>query len=175
MLLPAPPYELLLTGDGTESPNRRCPIPSHYIGRRGLGLPFWGGVRPQELTIYLGVDLLYLAAKFHLVRDDIEELRCLQHQGWVICFGVRLPRSLVDRIFYGEPCLYWGELIRCQSDHDDYACHRGGVAMSGGDGTCSSTQVPICQACVGACGQVLSCLELNGSVIRGPPALRPFV
>jgi hypothetical protein len=26
-----------------------------------------------------------------------------------------------------------GELIRCQSNHDVYACSRGGVAMSGGD------------------------------------------
>jgi hypothetical protein len=48
MLLLAPAYELLLIGEGTEPPNRRCPISSHYIGRRGLGLPFWGeggGVR----------------------------------------------------------------------------------------------------------------------------------
>jgi hypothetical protein len=33
------------------------------------------------------------------------------------------------------------ELIRCQSDHDDYACPRGGVAMSGGDGTDFSNRV----------------------------------
>jgi hypothetical protein len=29
-----------------------------------------------------------------------------------------------------------------QGDHDDYACSCGGVDMSGGDGTGSSTQVP---------------------------------
>jgi hypothetical protein len=34
-----------------------------------------------------------------------------------------------------------GGLIRCQSDHDDYACSCGRVAMSGGDGTDSSTRV----------------------------------
>jgi hypothetical protein len=35
----------------------------------------------------------------------------------------------------GGPRLYWGELIRCQSDHDDYMCSHGEVAMSGSDGT----------------------------------------
>jgi hypothetical protein len=35
------------------------------------------------------------------------------------------------------------ELIRCQSDHDDYVCSHGGVAMSAGDGMNSNTQVPI--------------------------------
>jgi hypothetical protein len=39
----------------------------------------------------------------------------------------------VDKICYGESHLYRGELIRCQSDHNDYACSHGVVAMSGGD------------------------------------------
>jgi hypothetical protein len=47
----------------------------------------------------------------------------------------------VDRIFYREPQLYWGELIRCQSDHDDYACFCGGVVMSDSDGMDSNTQM----------------------------------
>jgi hypothetical protein len=47
----------------------------------------------------------------------------------------------------GGPDLLWrtpplsGELIRCQSDHGDYACSHGGVAMSCGDGMDSSSQV----------------------------------
>jgi hypothetical protein len=45
--------------------------------------------------------------------------------------------------FYGEPRLYRGDLIRCQNDHDNYVCSREGVAMSGGDETCFSTQVSI--------------------------------
>jgi hypothetical protein len=49
----------------------------------------------------------------------------------------------VDWIFYGEPHLYWDELIRCQSDHDDYAYSRGVVAMLGSNGSDSLTQVPI--------------------------------
>jgi hypothetical protein len=49
----------------------------------------------------------------------------------------------VDQIFHGEPCLYQGKLIRYQSDYDNYACSRGGVAMSGGDRMGSSTRVPI--------------------------------
>jgi hypothetical protein len=74
--------------------------------------------------------------------------------GLIICFGA-------DRI-------YRGELIRCQSDHDEYVCSRGGVAMSGSDGTDTSTQVTVCQVRVGACGQVLSILALNGFATRGP-------
>jgi hypothetical protein len=46
-------------------------------------------------------------------------------------------------MFYIEPRLYQGELIRCQSVHGDYTCSCGGVAISSGDGTDSSTQVPI--------------------------------
>jgi hypothetical protein len=45
----------------------------------------------------------------------------------------------MDQIFHGETRPYQGELIRCQSDHDDYAYFCGGVAMSGGDGTGPST------------------------------------
>jgi hypothetical protein len=51
---------------------------------------------------------------------------------------------LVDQIFYGEPRLYWGELIRCQSEHGNYVCSHGGVAVLGSDGTDSITQVPVC-------------------------------
>jgi hypothetical protein len=40
------------------------------------------------------------------------------------------------------PMARGGGVIRCQGDHDAYACSLGGVAMSGGDGTDSSTQVP---------------------------------
>jgi hypothetical protein len=43
---------------------------------------------------------------------------------WSICGGTRLHQ---------------GELIRCQSDHDDYACSHGEVVVSGGDGTNLST------------------------------------
>jgi hypothetical protein len=71
----------------------------------------------------------------------------------------------VARIFYGEAHLYQGKLIQCQSYHGDYACSRGGVAMSGGDGTCSRTQVLVCHVHVGACGYVLSCLTLNDTDI----------
>jgi hypothetical protein len=37
--------------------------------------------------------------------------------------------------------------------------------MSGGDGTCSRTQVLVCHVHVGACGYVLSCLTLNDTAI----------
>jgi hypothetical protein len=40
-----------------------------------------------------------------------------------------------------EGCLYRGELIRCQSDYDNYACSHAKVAMSSGDGMGPSTQV----------------------------------
>jgi hypothetical protein len=49
----------------------------------------------------------------------------------------------------GGPDLLWrtpplsGELIRCQSDHSDYACPRGGVAMSSGDGNIRTHKTPI--------------------------------
>jgi hypothetical protein len=48
----------------------------------------------------------------------------------------------MDRILCGEAYFYQGMFIRCQSYHDDYACYCGGVAMSGGDGMDSNTQVP---------------------------------
>jgi hypothetical protein len=35
------------------------------------------------------------------------------------------------------------ELIRCQSDHDDYRYSHGGVTMSDGDGMNVSTRVPV--------------------------------
>jgi hypothetical protein len=37
--------------------------------------------------------------------------------------------------------------------------------MSVGDRMDSSTRVPVCQVCMGACGYVLSCLALNCMVI----------
>jgi hypothetical protein len=46
-----------------------------------------------------------------------------------------------DRIFYREPQLYQGEIIRCQSDHGDYACSHRGVVMSDSDGMDSGTQM----------------------------------
>jgi hypothetical protein len=49
----------------------------------------------------------------------------------------------VDQIPYGEAHLYHGELIRCQSDHIDYACSCRRVGMSGGDRMDSSTLVPV--------------------------------
>jgi hypothetical protein len=39
--------------------------------------------------------------------------------------------------------LYRRELIRYQSDHDDYACSHSKVAMPGSDGMGLSTRVPI--------------------------------
>jgi hypothetical protein len=54
-----------------------------------------------------------------------------------------VAQSLVGWIPYGEALLYQGELIRYQSDHDDYVCSCERVAMLGGDGTDSSTRVPI--------------------------------
>jgi hypothetical protein len=49
----------------------------------------------------------------------------------------------MDQTFHGETHPYRGEIIRCQSDHDDYACSRGEVAMSGGDEMGPCTRVPI--------------------------------
>jgi hypothetical protein len=59
MLLPTLVCKLWLIGGGTGTPDRRCPIPSHYIGWCGLGLPFLGGggVRPPGRTIYFGASL----------------------------------------------------------------------------------------------------------------------
>jgi hypothetical protein len=74
----------------------------------------------------------------------------------------------VDRIFDGEPHLYWDELIRCQSDHDDYVYSRGVVVMLGSNGSDSITQVLIVRHAWGVCGYVFSCLALNDIVIRGP-------
>jgi hypothetical protein len=62
----------------------------------------------------------------------------------------------VDQIFHGGPHPYRGELIRCQSDHGNYVCPYGGVAMSGGDEMDSSTRVPVSRTtCVFA---IMSCL-----------------
>jgi hypothetical protein len=49
----------------------------------------------------------------------------------------------VNWVLDGEPRLYRGKLIRCQSDHDDYAYSRGEVVMSSGDGMGSTTPVPV--------------------------------
>jgi hypothetical protein len=35
----------------------RCPVPLHFVGRRGLRPPFWGA-KPPHQAIYLGVDRL---------------------------------------------------------------------------------------------------------------------
>jgi hypothetical protein len=48
----------------------------------------------------------------------------------------------MDQILHGEARFYQVMLIQHQSHHGDYACSFGGVAMSGGDGTYSNTQVP---------------------------------
>jgi hypothetical protein len=53
-----------------------------------------------------------------------------------------VPGSLLDQIPFGEARLYQGVLIRCQSYHGNYACSFCGAAMSGDDGTDSSTEVP---------------------------------
>jgi hypothetical protein len=37
---------------------------------------FLGGERPPGLVIHLGADLFYLVAKFPLMGDDVDELRC---------------------------------------------------------------------------------------------------
>jgi hypothetical protein len=47
----------------------------------------------------------------------------------------------MDQILRGEACFYQGIFILHQGYHDDYACFFGGVAMSGGNGMYSSTQV----------------------------------
>jgi hypothetical protein len=98
-----------LIGEGTKSSDERYHVPSHCIGRCGIGPPFQG----------------------------CESLRtgCLLR-----CWP---PGSLVDRILYGEACLYQCELIRYQSNHDDYECLNGRVAMSGGDGTYFNIWVPV--------------------------------
>jgi hypothetical protein len=62
----------------------------------------------------------------------------------------------VDWIPYGEAHLYQGELIRCQSDHDDYACSCGRVVMSGGDGDVFQCLSACCQERLGACSYILS-------------------
>jgi hypothetical protein len=48
----------------------------------------------------------------------------------------------MGRTFHGESHPIGGGLIRHEGDHDDYACSLGGVAMLGGDGMGSCTQVP---------------------------------
>jgi hypothetical protein len=48
----------------------------------------------------------------------------------------------MDQIPYGETRFYQGELIRCQSYYDDYACSCG-VIVSDGDGMDSNTQVSV--------------------------------
>jgi hypothetical protein len=50
--------------------------------------------------------------------------------------------SSVPDLLWGTPLLS-SEIIRCQSDHGEYACSRGGVAVSGGDGMDYNTQVPV--------------------------------
>jgi hypothetical protein len=38
---------------------------------------------------------------------------------------------------------YRGEVLQCQSNHDDYVCSHGEVIVSGGDGMGPSSRVPI--------------------------------
>jgi hypothetical protein len=74
----------------------------------------------------------------------------------------------VDQIFCGDrTSLLSGELIRCQGNHDVYACSHGGVAMLGGDKTGYQLSSACCQAHVGACGYVMSCMALNDRGARG--------
>jgi hypothetical protein len=58
MLQPTAAYKLWLVGRDTESPDRRCPIPSHCIGRRRLytSLPGRGGARSLRLATRFGID-----------------------------------------------------------------------------------------------------------------------
>jgi hypothetical protein len=63
--------------------------------------------------------------------------------GWAICLGVDRSGLWLDLISYEEARFYQDELIQCQSDHGNYACSHGGVAMSDSDGMDSSTQVPV--------------------------------
>jgi hypothetical protein len=72
--------------------------------------------------------------------------------------------------FLLRPTPLSGELIRYQSDYDDYVCLHDEVSMLDGDGTDSSTQVPVAKRVwvhVGTCGYVLSCLLLNDLATRG--------
>jgi hypothetical protein len=53
----------------------------------------------------------------------------------------------MNQTIHRETHPYRGELIRRQSDYDDYACSHGEVSMSGGDGTGPSTRVPVITSC----------------------------
>jgi hypothetical protein len=48
----------------------------------------------------------------------------------------------MDHISYGKAHLYHGVLVQCQSYHGNYACPRGRVVMSDGNGMTSNAQVP---------------------------------
>jgi hypothetical protein len=60
-----------------------------------------------------------------------------------------------------------GELIRCQIYHCDYACLHDEVAMSGGDGTDSSTRVPATMCAWAHVVMPYLCPILNGLATRG--------
>jgi hypothetical protein len=55
-------------------------------------------------------------------------------------FTIRVPCELND-LWRTPPSS--GELIRCESNHDIYACSHGGVAMSRGNGTEISSLVAV--------------------------------
>jgi hypothetical protein len=60
----------------------------------------------------------------------------------VIHVGVNRLSPLWIESFLENPALN-RLAIRCQSNHDVYACSHGGVAMSGGNGMHISSRVPI--------------------------------
>jgi hypothetical protein len=54
--------------------------------------------------------------------------------GREIRFGVDRPSLLSTESVVENPAPQSGELVRCQINHDVYACSDGGVAMLGGNG-----------------------------------------
>jgi hypothetical protein len=54
-----------------------------------------------------------------------------------------MPSHRWAKPFMEKPAVVRGGLIRCQINHDDYACSYGAMAMSGDDGMDYITQVSI--------------------------------
>jgi hypothetical protein len=52
----------------------------------------------------------------------------------------------VDRSLYEGTRPYQGELIRCQSNHGDYACSRGEADVLGGNGMSLITRVTVARS-----------------------------
>jgi hypothetical protein len=86
-LPPTPAYELWLTGEGTKAPDRRCPIPSHYMGQCGFRPPFRGVcAKPQGrpstvlLTAWVPdgpeVNLSDVRVNMAIMRVPVVELLC---------------------------------------------------------------------------------------------------